>query len=106
MNIGQVLEVHLGWAAFGLGWRIAEMLKHERSKQVAEIREFLNTIYNKSSGKKEDFDSLTDDEIIDLAKHLRRVCRLQPPYSTAQAKAISVRCSILPSQKKPLRNCT
>ena len=72
MNIGQVLEVHLGWAAFGLGWRIAEMLKHERSKQVAEIREFLNTIYNKSSGKKEDFDSLTDDEIIDLAKHLKK----------------------------------
>ena len=72
MNIGQVLEVHLGWAAFGLGWRIAEMLKHERNKQVAEIREFLNTIYNKSSGKKEDFDSLTDDEIIDLAKHLKK----------------------------------
>ena len=72
MNIGQVLEVHLGLAAFGLGWRIAEMLKHERSKQVAEIREFLNTIYNKSSGKKEDFDSLTDDEIIDLAKHLKK----------------------------------
>lgn len=48
------------------------MLKHERSKQVAEIREFLNTIYNKSSGKKEDFDSLTDDEIIDLAKHLKK----------------------------------
>ena len=72
MNIGQVLEVHLGWAAFGLGWRIEEMLKHERSKQVAEIRAFLNQIYNKSSGKKEDFDSLTDDEIIDLAKHLRK----------------------------------
>ncbi len=72
MNIGQVLEVHLGWAAFGLGWRIEEMLKKERSKQVAEIRAFLNQIYNKSHGKKEDFDSLTDDEIIVLAKNLKK----------------------------------
>ena len=71
MNIGQVLEVHLGWAAFGLGWRIEEMLKQERTKQVGQLREFLAEIYN-HSGKKEDLDSLTDDEIIDLAKHLRK----------------------------------
>lgn len=71
MNIGQVLEVHLGWAAFGLGWRIEEMLKQERTKQVGQLRDFLAQIYNRS-GKKEDLDSLTDDEIIDLAKHLRK----------------------------------
>ena len=71
MNIGQVLEVHLGWAAFGLGWRIEEMLKQERTKQVGQLREFLAEIYNRS-GKKEDLDSLTDDEIINLAKHLRK----------------------------------
>ncbi len=56
MNIGQVLEVHLGWAAFGLGWRIEEMLKQERTKQVGQLREFLAEIYNRS-GKKEDLDS-------------------------------------------------
>lgn len=72
MNIGQVLEVHLGWAAFGLGWRIAELLKLEREKQVKEIRDLLNKIYNASSGKKEDFDSMTDDEIIQLAQQLKR----------------------------------
>ncbi len=71
MNIGQVLEVHLGWAAFGLGWRIEEMLKLERAKQVKQLREFLKKIYN-HSGKKEDLDSLSDDELIDLAKHLRK----------------------------------
>ncbi|EJX07835.1 DNA-directed RNA polymerase subunit beta [gut metagenome] len=67
MNIGQVLEVHLGWAAKGLGWRIEEMLKTE---QVRQIREFLNEIYNRT-GKHEDLDSLTDDEIMTMAKNLR-----------------------------------
>ena len=64
MNIGQILEVHLGWAAKGLGWRITEMLKTE---QVKQIREFLNEIYNRT-GKKEDLDSLTDDELMAMAK--------------------------------------
>src|SRR4029077_3482148 len=46
MNIGQVLEVHLGWAAKGLGLRIGEMLKAQT--KIAELRQFLNTIYNES----------------------------------------------------------
>ncbi|MEX0450148.1 DNA-directed RNA polymerase subunit beta [Spiribacter sp. 221] len=68
MNIGQVLEVHLGWAAKGLGRRIAEML--EAQKAVSELRDYLGQIYN-SSGKQEDLDSLTDDEIIELCENLR-----------------------------------
>ena len=52
MNIGQILEVHLGWAAKGLGHRIGEMLRAEA--KVAEIRKFLDQIYNDSTGKKED----------------------------------------------------
>jgi len=68
MNIGQVLEVHLGWAAKGLGRRIAEML--DARKKVAELREYLGQIYN-SSGKQEDLDSLSDDEIIELCENLR-----------------------------------
>ena len=67
MNIGQVLEVHLGWAAKGLGWRIGEMLK---SCQVAQMRAFLEKIYNET-GKKEDLDSLTDEEIMRLAENLQ-----------------------------------
>ena len=66
MNVGQILEVHLGWAAKGLGWRIGEMLKTEQAKQ---IREFLEKIYNQT-GKKEDLDSLSDEELMAMAKNL------------------------------------
>ena len=52
MNIGQILEVHLGWAAKGLGNRIDEMLREER--KVAEVRDLLEKIYNESSGIKEE----------------------------------------------------
>ncbi|WP_330110835.1 DNA-directed RNA polymerase subunit beta [Methylophaga thalassica] len=68
MNIGQILEVHLGWAARGLGYRIEEML--EQQKGISELRGFLDKVYN-TSGTKEDLDSLTDDEIIELAKNLK-----------------------------------
>ncbi|MCI6531332.1 MAG: DNA-directed RNA polymerase subunit beta [Mesosutterella sp.] len=70
MNIGQVLEVHLGWAAKGLGWRLQELLDSERGKQVKEVRAFLNKVYN-TTGKKEDIASLTDDEVIAMARRLR-----------------------------------
>ena len=69
MNIGQILEVHLGWAAKGLGKRIGDMLETEA--KVAEVRKFLSTIYNNSTGKKEDIDSFTDQEVLELAKNLK-----------------------------------
>ncbi len=69
MNIGQILEVHLGWAAKGLGLRIQEMLESE--VKVAEIRKFLEQIYNDSTGKKEDIKSYTDVEILELARNLQ-----------------------------------
>ena len=59
MNVGQVLEVHLGWAAKGLGLRIGEMLKAQ--VQIAELRKFLGAIYNES-GKTEDLDNFSDAE--------------------------------------------
>ncbi|MDH5480420.1 MAG: DNA-directed RNA polymerase subunit beta, partial [Nitrosomonas sp.] len=67
MNVGQILEVHLGWAAKGLGHKIDEMLRAERSAN--EVRSFLNKIYN-DSGKKEDISTLSDDEIMSLAGNL------------------------------------
>ena len=67
MNIGQILEVHLGWAAKGLGERISRMLAEQRD--IGEIRAFLDKIYN-GSGRKEDLDSLTDEEILTLASNL------------------------------------
>ncbi len=68
MNVGQVLETHLGWAARGLGLKIGKML--EAQAKVSELREFLDKIYN-HSGKKEDLDSLTDEEIIELCHNLK-----------------------------------
>ena len=68
MNIGQILEVHLGWAAKGLGLRIDEMLREEA--KVAEIRKFLEQIYNDSTGKKEDINSFSDAEVLELARNL------------------------------------
>jgi DNA-directed RNA polymerase subunit beta len=68
MNVGQVLEVHLGWAAKGLGWRIGEML--QRQAKIAELREFLTKIYNES-GRAEELDKFSDDEIVELARNLR-----------------------------------
>ena len=69
MNVGQVLEVHLGWAAKGLGLRIGEMLNAKA--KVEEIRGFLKQIYNES-GKTEDIDGLSDGEILELTSNLKK----------------------------------
>ena len=68
MNVGQVLEVHLGWAAKGLGLRIGEMLKAQ--VKIIELRKFLKAIYNES-GKTEDLDSFSDEEVLVLADNLK-----------------------------------
>ncbi len=76
MNVGQVLETHLGWAAKGLGLKIGEMLDAQR--KVSEIRKFLEKIYN-ASGKKEDLSALTDEEILELANNLRNGVPMATP---------------------------
>jgi DNA-directed RNA polymerase subunit beta len=68
MNVGQVLETHLGWAAKGLGEKIGGML--EAQSKVAEIRKLLDAIYNGVGGRQEDLKSLSDPEIIELASNL------------------------------------
>ena len=68
MNVGQILETHLGWAADGLGIKIGQMLDAQRA--VEEVREFLGKVYN-TSGRKEDLDSFTDAEILEMAGNLR-----------------------------------
>ncbi|MDO8376781.1 MAG: DNA-directed RNA polymerase subunit beta, partial [Aquabacterium sp.] len=67
MNVGQVLEVHLGWAAKGLGRRIGDMLQAE--SKLAELRAFLETIYNKS-GRAEALSDLSDADVLDMARNL------------------------------------
>jgi DNA-directed RNA polymerase subunit beta len=78
MNVGQVLEVHLGWAAKGLGHKIAAMIDEQKKTMVTDIRKFLDKVYN-SFGKKEDLDIFTDDEIIELAKNLREGVPMATP---------------------------
>jgi DNA-directed RNA polymerase subunit beta len=78
MNIGQVLEVHLGWAARGLGHRVAEMLNAERTVQIKALRKLLDTIYN-SRGTPVHLDELSDDEIRVLANNLRDGVPLATP---------------------------
>jgi len=68
MNVGQVLETHLGWAAKGLGRKIGLMLKAQES--TAKIRQFLEVIYNKTGGKVENIKSLSDAEALELAGNL------------------------------------
>ena len=68
MNVGQILETHLGWAAHGLGIKIGEMLDAQR--QAADIKDFLDKIYNQS-GRIENLDELSDDEILEMAGNLR-----------------------------------
>ena len=67
MNVGQILETHLGWAAKGLGHKIGAMLRAKES--VDNVRAFVDRIYN-TTGKKEDIAGLTDVEVMELAKNL------------------------------------
>jgi len=76
MNVGQVLETHLGWAAQGLGEKIGRML--QRQTAIGELRDFLEQVYN-TSGKQEDLASFSDDEILELARNLTRGVPLATP---------------------------
>ncbi|MES9844538.1 MAG: DNA-directed RNA polymerase subunit beta [Candidatus Sedimenticola sp. 6PFRAG5] len=69
MNVGQVLETHLGWAATGVGRKIGAML--EAKSKVAELRKFLEQVYN-TSGKSEDIKGLSDEEVVELSSNLRK----------------------------------
>jgi len=68
MNVGQILETHLGWAAKGLGKKISDML--DAQTKIGKLRNFLEKIYN-TSGKKEDLKSFSDEEILELSQNLR-----------------------------------
>ena len=68
MNVGQVLETHLGMAAKGIGNKINKMIKEQQS--VQKIRSYLEKIYNTTGGRKEDIKSFTDNEVIELAENL------------------------------------
>jgi len=68
MNVGQVLETHLGMASKGLGDKINAMIREQR--KIAEVRQFLESIYNNGAGRVEDLKSLSDKEVLELAKNV------------------------------------
>ncbi len=68
MNVGQILEVHLGWAAKGLGRRIDEALKAQ--SKAGDVRRLLERVYN-TTGQREPLETLDDAEIVRLADNLR-----------------------------------
>jgi DNA-directed RNA polymerase subunit beta len=76
MNVGQVLETHLGWAASGIGVKIGNML--DAQVNVRELREFLDEVYN-FSGTREDLESFSDEEILQLAGNLRKGVPMATP---------------------------
>jgi len=85
MNVGQVLEMHLGMAAKGLGAKINKMIQAQ--KAVAELREFLGKIYNHSTASQHvDLDSLSDEEIKNLSKNLVRGVPMATPVFDGAAE--------------------
>src|SRR5579863_7741699 len=87
MNVGQVLETHLGWAAKGVGLKIGRML--DAQAQTQEMRGFMAKIYNETGGQKERLDELTDKEIAELASNLKEgVPMATPVFDGASEKDI------------------
>jgi DNA-directed RNA polymerase subunit beta len=87
MNIGQILETHLGWAAKGLGERLQRMLDEQRN--AAELRKFLDQIYNGVGTHRVDLKSLDDGEVVTLSRNLTKgVPMATPVFDGAQETEI------------------
>jgi DNA-directed RNA polymerase subunit beta len=90
MNVGQVLETHLGWAAKGLGLKLGKMLDEKR--KLEEVRKFLQTIYSIGGQNKVDFNKINDDELKELTHNLRDGIPMATPVfdgaSEAEIKAL------------------
>ncbi|MGO1542381.1 MAG: DNA-directed RNA polymerase subunit beta [Luteimonas sp.] len=88
MNIGQILETHLGWAAKGLGRKIQGML--EAQAKVAELRKFLDQVYNHDNditAQYVDLKQFTDEELITLARNLTGGVPMATPVFDGAAEA-------------------
>ncbi|MEN9911820.1 MAG: hypothetical protein RI956_264 [Pseudomonadota bacterium] len=83
MNVGQILEVHLGWAARGIGQRIDDMLKAQA--KVNEVRQYLEAVYN-STGKTEDINGLSDEEVLAMATQLAKGMTFATPVFDGAAE--------------------
>ncbi|MDD3609044.1 MAG: DNA-directed RNA polymerase subunit beta [Halothiobacillaceae bacterium] len=86
MNIGQILETHLGLAARGLGYKIEAMLRQERAKALVEIRDFLEKVYNHRGEKQVDLDQFSDDELLEMARNLTKGVPMATPVFDGAAE--------------------
>lgn len=86
MNVGQILETHLGWAAKGIGWKIEDML--EKMSPAANVKKYLKEVYNDKEMTRF-IDTLEDDELLKVAKRLERgVPMASPVFEGASEKGI------------------
>ena len=85
MNVGQVLETHLGWAAKGMGHKIGALL--EKHTAIAQLREYLQKVYDVSIAQKLNVDALTDAEVRELAKNLRHGVPVSTPVFDGASEA-------------------
>jgi len=90
MNVGQVLETHLGWAARELGEKIGRLLDAYRAQQgkLDELRKFVDKVYNQTGQgtRPEDIKSLTDEELMELAANLRTGVPMATPVFDGAAE--------------------
>ena len=87
MNIGQVLETHLGWAAKGLGIRVGKMLEEKASE--TQLRSFLDDVYNSDQKGRVNMRGFTNDEVMTMAKNLEAgVPMATPVFDGAAEKEI------------------
>ncbi|MDE2342476.1 MAG: DNA-directed RNA polymerase subunit beta, partial [Betaproteobacteria bacterium] len=84
MNVGQILETHLGWAAKGLGHVIGQLI--DQQAEAIKLRGFLEQVYNRA-GMPEDLDALSDEEVHELANHLRDGVPFATPVFDGAAEA-------------------
>jgi len=85
MNVGQVLETHLGWAAKGVGLKIGRML--EAQAVASELRAFVKQIYNETGGQREDIDSMNDTDLMQLARNLTNGVPMATPVFDGASEA-------------------
>ncbi|EKD76027.1 MAG: hypothetical protein ACD_43C00248G0003, partial [uncultured bacterium] len=85
MNVGQVLETHLGWAAKGLGHKIGALLEKQTSMHA--LREYLTKVYDVSFSQKLNVDALSDIEVRDLANNLKRGVPVSTPVFDGASEA-------------------
>ena len=85
MNVGQILETHLGMAAKGLGNKINKMLNAQA--KVTEVRKFVTDVYNKIGERTEDIKGLTDEEVLELAGNLRGGVPMATPVFDGAAES-------------------